>query len=75
MTDRRPWSLPWQPRLDNLSPSRHGALVYIAAGLAFVATDSLTKSLVAEIPVVHVIFGRHVSYLLVILLLAGRAGE
>ena len=72
MTDRRPWSLPWQPRLDNLSPSRHGALVYIAAGLAFVATDSLTKSLVAEIPVVHVIFGRHVSYLLVILLLAGR---
>lgn len=72
MTDRRPWSLPWQPRLDNLSPSRHGALVYIAAGLAFVATDSLTKSLVAEIPVVHVVFGRHVSYLLVILLLAGR---
>jgi len=72
MTDRRPWSLPWQPLLDELSPSRHGALVYIAAGLAFVATDSLTKSLVAEIPVVHVIFGRHVSYLLVILLLAGR---
>lgn len=72
MTGRRASSLPWQPLLDGLSPARHGALVYIAAGLAFVATDSLTKSLVAEIPVVHVVFGRHVSYLLVILLLAGR---
>jgi drug/metabolite transporter (DMT)-like permease len=72
MTDQRPSLLPWQPLLDGLSPSRHGALVYIAAGLAFTATDSLTKSLVAEIPVVHVVFGRHVSYLLVILLLAGR---
>ncbi len=72
MTGQGASSLPWQPLLDGLSPSRHGALVYIAAGLAFVATDSLTKSLVAEIPVVHVVFGRHVSYLLVILLLAGR---
>lgn len=72
MTGGRASSLPWQPLLDSLTPSRHGALVYIAAGLAFVATDSLTKTLVADIPVVHVVFGRHVSYLLVILLLAGR---
>ena len=57
--------------LDGLSPARHGALIYIAAGLVFVATDLLTKTLVANLPVVHVVFGRHVSYLLAVLVLAG----
>jgi len=57
--------------LKRLSPTRHAALIYICAGLVFVATDSLTKSLVANLPVVHVVFGRHVSYLLANLVLAG----
>ncbi|HET7169436.1 MAG TPA: DMT family transporter [Candidatus Limnocylindrales bacterium] len=55
-----------------VSPARRGALIYIAAGILFVATDSLTKSLVADLPVVHVVFGRHVSYLLAVLVFAGR---
>ncbi|MGZ8439042.1 MAG: DMT family transporter [Candidatus Limnocylindrales bacterium] len=57
--------------LNGLSPARHGAVIYICAGLVFVATDSLAKSLLANLPVVHVVFGRHVSYLLAILVLAG----
>lgn len=59
-------------RSASLSPARRGALIYIVAGVVFVATDSLTKSLVADLPVVHVIFGRHVSYLLAVLVFAGR---
>lgn len=62
---------PWGAFLTSLSPARHGALIYICAGLVFVATDSLTKSLVATLPVVHVVFGRHISYLVAILILAG----
>src|SRR5215204_4793923 len=71
MPGRRAGGWPWQTVLDNLSPGRHGALIYVAAGIVFVATDSLTKSLVADLPVVHVVFGRHVSYLLAVLLIAG----
>jgi drug/metabolite transporter (DMT)-like permease len=62
----------WGTFLASLSPARRGALIYICAGLVFVATDSLAKSLVATLPVVHVVFGRHVAYLLAILILAGR---
>lgn len=58
--------------LADLTPARHGAVIFIAAGVVFVMTDTLTKSLVATIPVVHVVFGRHVSYLLAITILAGR---
>lgn len=62
----------WGAFLAGLSPARRGALIYICAGLVFVATDALAKSLVASLPVVHVVFGRHVSYLVAILVLAGR---
>jgi drug/metabolite transporter (DMT)-like permease len=71
MPGRRAGAWPWQTFLAGLSPARHGALIYICAGLVFVATDSLTKSLVAHLPVVHVVFGRHVSYLVAILVIAG----
>jgi drug/metabolite transporter (DMT)-like permease len=71
MPGRRAGGWPWQAFLDGLSPARHGALIYVCAGLVFVATDSLTKSLVAHLPVVHVVFGRHVSYLVAILVIAG----
>src|SRR3954451_20332219 len=59
-------------RLDALPAGRRGALIYIVAGLVFVATDSLTKSLVSGLPVIDVVFGRHVTYVLAIVLLAGR---
>ena len=61
----------WRTFLAGLSPARRGALIYICAGLVFVATDSLAKSLVDDLPVVHVVFGRHVSYLVAIVVLAG----
>jgi drug/metabolite transporter (DMT)-like permease len=64
-------SASWRTILARLSPARRGALIYICAGLVFVATDSLAKSLVASLPVVHVVFGRHVSYLVAIVVLAG----
>ncbi|MBA2701847.1 MAG: DMT family transporter [Chloroflexi bacterium] len=58
--------------LAGLPPGRRGALIFIVSGMVFVATDSLTKSLVANVPVVDVVFGRHVSYLVALVLLAGR---
>lgn len=64
-TDLGPW-------FSELAPARRGALLYVVAGLIFVATDSLTKSLVADLPVVDVIFGRHVTYLLAVMVIAGR---
>jgi drug/metabolite transporter (DMT)-like permease len=64
-------ALAWAGFLGRLSPARRGALIYVVAGVIFVATDSLTKSLVANVPVVHVVFGRHVAYLLAVVLLAG----
>ena len=48
-----------------------GAAIYVAAGLAFIAADTLTKVLVTDAPVVSVIFGRHLSAFFIILLVAG----
>jgi len=59
-------------QLARLSPARRAALIFVLAGIVFVTTDSMTKALVAEIPVVHVVFGRHVSYLAAVLLISGR---
>jgi drug/metabolite transporter (DMT)-like permease len=59
-------------RFAGLSPARRGALIFICSGLVFVATDSLTKSLVSNLPVVDVVFGRHVTYLAAVILFAGR---
>lgn len=44
------------------------------SGLVFVATDSLTKTLVSNLPVVDVVFGRHVTYLAAVVILGGRRG-
>jgi drug/metabolite transporter (DMT)-like permease len=59
-------------RFANLPPARRGALIFVCSGLVFVATDSLTKSLVSNLPVIDVVFGRHVTYLAAVILLAGR---
>ncbi len=59
-------------RLAGLSPSRRGAAIFIVAGVVFVCTDALTKSLVSDLPVVDVVWGRHITYLAAVLLLAGR---
>lgn len=62
---------PWDAFLDRFAPARRGAIIYVAAGLVFVGTDSLTKSLVANLPVVHVVFGRHLAYLGAMIVIAG----
>jgi drug/metabolite transporter (DMT)-like permease len=59
-------------RLAALPSARRGAVIFICSGLVFVATDSLTKSLVSNLPVVDVVFGRHVTYLAAVILFAGR---
>jgi S-adenosylmethionine uptake transporter len=58
--------------LDGLSPLRRGALIYVIAGLVFIVGDSLVKTLVADVPVVHVVLGRNATYLAAVILLAGR---
>jgi drug/metabolite transporter (DMT)-like permease len=58
--------------LADLPPARRGAVIFICSGLVFVATDSLTKTLVSNLPVVDVVFGRHVTYLAAVIVLAGR---
>ena len=38
----------------------------------FTATDALTKTLVSDAPVADVVFGRHISYIVALILVAGR---
>lgn len=59
-------------RLAGLPLARRGAIIFVCAGLVFSATDALTKSLVSGVPVVDVVFGRYVAYLLAVIVLAGR---
>lgn len=61
-----------QQRLEGLSPARLGLAIYLLAGLVFIAADTLTKGLVANAPVVDVIFGRHLVAFGAVVLLAGR---
>jgi drug/metabolite transporter (DMT)-like permease len=55
-----------------LPPARRGAVIFAFSGIVFVATDSLTKTLVSNLPVVDVVFGRHITYLVALVLVAGR---
>jgi drug/metabolite transporter (DMT)-like permease len=59
-------------RLAGLPLARRGAIIFVCAGLVFSATDALTKSLVSDVPVADVVFGRYIAYLLAVVLLAGR---
>lgn len=59
-------------RFAALTPARRGVVIFIVAGLVFIAADTLTKFLVADAPVVDVVFGRHLSAFVAMLLVAGR---
>jgi drug/metabolite transporter (DMT)-like permease len=59
-------------RFAALTPARRGVVIFIVAGLVFIAADVLTKFLVADAPVVDVVFGRHLSAFVAVLLIAGR---
>jgi drug/metabolite transporter (DMT)-like permease len=61
-------------RVAALTPARRGVLIYIAAGLVFIGADTLTKFLVADAPVVDVVFGRHLSAFAAVLLVTGVRG-
>ena len=61
-------------RLAALTPVRRGILIFIAAGLVFITADTLTKFLVTDAPVVDVVFGRHVSAFVAVLLVTARRG-
>jgi len=57
-----------------MSAARRGALIYLAASLVFICTDSLAKVIVADVPILAVVFGRNAAYVLtVVVLLGGRA--
>jgi drug/metabolite transporter (DMT)-like permease len=59
--------------LGGLPPARRGAAIYLVASLVFIVTDSLAKVIVADVPIVFVVFGRNLAYLAtVLLLLSGR---
>ena len=58
--------------LAGLAPARRGAFIFIVAGLIFTANDSLTKVLVTNVPVADVIWGRHIAYLVAVIIVAGR---
>jgi drug/metabolite transporter (DMT)-like permease len=47
-------------------------VLFVISSLVFVATDSLTKTLVSNLPVADVVFGRHVTYLAAVVIFAGR---
>lgn len=56
------------------SPDRRGAAIYVAASLGFICTDSLAKVIVSEVPLVPVLVGRNLAYVVaVVLLMGGRS--
>lgn len=57
--------------LGGMSPARRGASIYLAASLVFITTDSLAKLIVADVPIIFVVFGRNLAYLATVLLLLG----
>lgn len=70
--DLSPGSGAKQSWLAGLSPARRGAFIFMIAGLVFTANDSLTKALVSNVPVADVIWGRHIAYLVAVIVVAGR---
>ncbi len=57
-----------------LSPDRHGAAIYVVASLVFICTDSLAKVIVADVPLIPVLVGRNLAYVVaVIVLMGGRS--
>src|SRR4051794_11313714 len=59
-------------RFAALTPARRGVLIYVVAGLVFIVADTLTKFLVSDAAVVDVVFGRHLTAFIAVLLVAGR---
>lgn len=59
---------------DGVSGERRGALIYLLASLAFVSTDSLAKVLLTDVPLIPMLLGRNIAYVVaVVVLLGGRS--
>lgn len=54
-----------------MTPARRGAAIYVVASLVFICTDSLAKALVADVPIIPVLLGRNLAYLVAVVLLLG----
>lgn len=65
------------PRADRGGPSpgvsdkRRGALIYVLASLAFICTDSLAKALLRDVPLVPMLLGRNLAYVVAVVVLLG----
>ncbi len=60
--------------LHRMSPDRRGAAIYLMASLVFVCTDSLAKVLLVDVPLVPLLLGRNLAYLVaVVALMGGRS--
>ncbi len=58
--------------LDGLAPERRGPAIYLMASLVFICADSMAKALVAEVPLIPVLVGRNLAYVLAVVVLMGR---
>lgn len=58
--------------LEGLSPDQRGALIYLATSLVFICTDSLAKVVVSSMPLIPVLFGRNLAYVVAVVILMGR---
>lgn len=58
--------------LAHLAPVRRGAVIFVTASVVFAGVDALVKTLVSNVPVADVIWGRHIAYLVAVVAIAGR---
>lgn len=59
---------------QGLADTRRGALIYVLASLAFICTDSLAKVLLQDVPLIPMLLGRSLAYVVaVVVLLGGRS--
>ncbi len=63
---------PLRDRITGLSAARRAPLIFVMAGLVFSAIDSLTKALVADVPVIDAVWGRYLTFVVVMVVVAGR---
>lgn len=55
-----------------LSPGQRGASLYLIASLVFITSDSLAKVILTEVPILPVMLGRNLVYVVAVVLVMGR---
>lgn len=59
-------------RFARLSGARRGAVLFAIAGLVFTTSDAMVKGLVQGVPVIDVLWGRNLVYVLAVIVISGR---